>query len=204
MKGKEQRRKDKSREEKKRKKRKDHPYSGSSYLSTQSPSGSSLSLPHPHPSSPSLSPARCSSHPRVATPVLWMKSCSIITPLGVNRKECSAAPLVISACRLSSWYSLQPRSKCLTFWTLSEHWHCVESYDGRRIKKDLKYPRPSRNWWIVEATVWSVPVMSSVGFQQGLQSLCLRAVSQYSRPLALVVHVCYHSLRLTSWICRLM
>ena len=39
--------------------------------------------------------------------------------------------LVIPACRLSSWYSLQPRSRCLTLWTLSEHWHCVESYDGR-------------------------------------------------------------------------
>ena len=47
----------------------------------------------------------------------------------------------------------------MTLWTLSEYWHCVESYDGRRIKKDLKYPCPSRSWWIVEATVWSVPVM---------------------------------------------
>ena len=33
----------------------------------------------------------------------------------------------------------------------------MESYDGRRIKKDLKYPCPSRNWWIVEAVVWSEP-----------------------------------------------
>ena len=79
--------------------------------------------------------------------------------------------LVIPACRLSSWYSLQPKSRCLTFWTLSEHWHCVESYDGRRIKKDVKYPCPSRSWWIVEAIVWSVPVMSFVGFQLGPQSL---------------------------------
>ena len=100
-----------------------------------------------------------------------MKSCNTVTPFGMNRREYSVVSLVIPACRLSSWYSLQPKSRCLTFWTLSEHWHCVESYDGRRNKKDVKYPCPSRSWWIVEATVWSVPVMSFVGFQLGPQSL---------------------------------
>ena len=35
----------------------------------------------------------------------------------------------------------------MTLWTLSKHWHCVESNDGRRIRKDLKYPCPSRSWW---------------------------------------------------------
>ena len=109
------------------------------------------------------------------------------------------ASLVIPAYRLSSWYSLQPKSRCLTLWTLPEHWHCVESYDGRRIKKALKHWCPSRNWWIVEAIVWSVPVMSFVGFQLGPQPLCLRAVLQYSCPLVVVVHICCHSLRLASW-----
>ena len=52
----------------------------------------------------------------------------------------------------------------------------MESYDGRRIKKDLEYPCPSRNWWIVEAVVWSEPVMSYVGFQLGPQSLSLGRV----------------------------
>ena len=107
---------------------------------------------------------------------------------------------VIPACRLSSWYSLQPRSRCLTLWTLLEHWHCVESYDGRCIRKDLKYPCPSRSWWIVEAVVWSVPVMSFVGFQLGFQSLCLWAMLQYPclLPVAVVVYMCCHSLRLAS------
>ena len=80
----------------------------------------------PHPSSPSLS-ARCSNHPRVATPLVWMKSCNIVAPFGVKRRECSVVFLVFPTCRLSSWYSLQPRRRCLTLWTLSEHWHCVES-----------------------------------------------------------------------------
>ena len=72
--------------------------------------------------------------------------------------------LVIPACRLSSWYnvSLQRRSRCLTLWTLSEHWHCVESYDGRRIRKDLKYPCPSRSWWIVEAVAWYAAVIAEM------------------------------------------
>ena len=150
MEGKRGKEKEKEREqgrkERKRKEKqsKDRLYSGSFYLSTRSPSGPSLSLPHPHSSSPTLLPARCSSHPRVATSVLRMKSCSIVIPLGVNRRECSLVSLVIPACRLSSWYSLQPRSRCLTLWTLSEHWHCVESYDGRRIEKDLEYPSPTK------------------------------------------------------------
>ena len=139
-------RKETKRNGRKRKERKAHPCFDSFYLSALSSSGSSLNLPHPHSSLPSLSSVRCNSHCRVATPVLWMKSCSTVTPLWVNRRECSVVSLVIPACRLSSWYSLQPKSRCLTFWTLSEHWHCVESYDGRHIKKDLKYPCPSRNW----------------------------------------------------------
>ena len=108
--------------------------SESSYLPARSPSGSSLSLPHPHSSSPPLSSARCSSHPRVATLVVRIKSCSIVVPSGAKRSECSVVSLVIPACRLSSWYSLQPRSRCLTLWTLSEHWHCVESYVRRRTR----------------------------------------------------------------------
>ena len=183
--------------------RKDSLCSGSSYPSTGLPSGSSLSLPHPHSSSPSSSSVRCSSHPRVATLVVRIKSCSIAIPPGVNRRECSVVSLVIPACRLSSWCSLHPRSRCLTLWTLSEHWHCVDQYCERRIRKDLKYPCPSRSWWIVEAVVWSALVMSFVGFQLGSQSLCLRAMLQYSRPLVAVVHICCHSLRLTSLICRL-
>ena len=146
-----------------KRRRKDSLCSGSSYPSTGRPSGSSLSLPHPHSSSPSSSSVRCSSHPRVATLVVRIKSCSVVS-------------LVIPACRLSSWCSLHPRSRCLTPWTLSEHWHCVDSYGGRRIKKDLKYPCPSRSWWIVEAVVWSALAMSFVGFQLGSQSLCLRAM----------------------------
>ena len=171
--------------------------SGSSYLPTRSPSGSSLSLPHPHSSSPppSLSSARCSSHPRVATLVIRIKSCSIVVPLGVKRRECSVVSLVIPACCLLSWYSLQPRSGCLTLWTLSEHWHCVESYAVRRIRKGLKYPCPSRSWWIVEAVVWSLLVMSFVGFQLGPQSFCLWAMLRYPCPLTEVVHICCHSLR---------
>ena len=43
----------------------------------------------------------------------------------------------------------------MILWTLPEHWHFVESYDGRRIRKDLKYPCPSRSWWIFEAVVWT-------------------------------------------------
>ena len=121
------------------------PLPGSSYLPTRFPSGSSLSLPNPHSPFPSLSSARCSSHPRVATTV-WMKSCNIVAPFGAKRRECSAVSLVIPACRLSSWHSLQPRSRCLTLWTLSEHWHCMESYDGRHIRKDLKYSCSSRSW----------------------------------------------------------
>ena len=58
--------------------------------------------------------------------------------------------------------------------TLSENWHCLRSYDGSRIRKDLKLPCSSSSWRIVEAVVWSV-LMSSVGFQLGPQSLCLRA-----------------------------
>ena len=77
----------------KEKKSKDRLYSGSFYLSTRSPSGPSLSLPHPHSSFPTLSSARCSSHPRVSTPALWIKPCSIVTPLGVNRRECSLVSL---------------------------------------------------------------------------------------------------------------
>ena len=106
-------------------------------------------LPAPLLACPTLSPlssARCSSHSRVATPVVWMKSCSIAAPFGVKRRECSVVSLVIPACRLSSRYSLQPRNRCLTLWILSEHWHCVESYAGGRIRKDLKYPCPSRSW----------------------------------------------------------
>ena len=111
----------------------------------------------------------------------------------------------ISGLSSLSWYSLQPRSRCLTLWTLSEHWHCVESYGGRRVRKGLKYSCPSRSWWIAEAAVWSVLVMSFVGFQLGPKPLCLCAMLQYPCPLAVVVrvHICCHSLRLTSSICRL-
>ena len=98
--------------------------------------------------------------------------------------------LVIPACCLPSWYSLQPRSRCLILWNLSEHWNCVESYDGRRIRKNLKYPCPGCSWWIAEAVVWSVLVMSFVGSQLGLQSLCLWAMLQYPCPLAVAVHIC--------------
>ena len=92
------------------------------------------------------------------------------------------------------------RSRCLTLWTLSERWNCVESYDGRCIRKDLECPCPSRSWWIVEAVFWSVLVMSFVGFQLGFQSLCLWAMLQYPclLPVAAVVHICCHSLRLAS------
>ena len=123
--------------------------------------------PHPHSTYPSLWSVCCSSHPRVATLVAWMKSLSIFAPLGMKRRVCSVVSLVIPACRLSSWYSLQPRSRCLILWAFSEQWHCVGSYGGRRIRKGLKYPCPSRSWWVVEAVVWSVLVMSFVGSQLG-------------------------------------
>ena len=149
------------------------------YIPTRYTSGSSLSLPTPThllPLSPlpvvaatlALLPLSCSSHSRVATPVVWMKCFSIVAPFGVRRRACSVVSLVIPACCLPSWYSLQPRSRCLTLWNLSEHWNCVESYDGRRIRKDLKYPCSGCSWWIVEAVVWSVLVMSFVGSQLGL------------------------------------
>ena len=90
-----------------------------------------------------------------------MKSFNIVAPFRVKSRACSVVSLLIPACRLSSWYSLQPGSRCLALWTLSEHRHYMESYDGRRIGKDLKYPYLSRSWWIVEAVVWSVMVMRS-------------------------------------------
>ena len=76
-------------------------------------------------------------------PVVWMKSCNIAAPFGATKRECGVVSLVIPACLLSSWYSLKSRSRCLTLWTLSEHWHCVESHDGRRIRKGLRYPCPT-------------------------------------------------------------
>ena len=103
--------------EERKERKKAHPCSDSSYLPTLSSSRSSLNLPHPHSYPPSLSSVHCNSHCSVAAPVLWMKSCAV-TPLGVNSRECSVVSLLIPACRLSSWYSLQLKSRCLTFWTL--------------------------------------------------------------------------------------
>ena len=75
-----------------------------------------LPPPLPHAS------ARCSSYPRVAALVIWMNSCSIVAPFGVKRRECNVVSLVIPACRLSSWYSLQPRSRCLTTPPRGKRW----------------------------------------------------------------------------------
>ena len=113
--------------EERKERKKAHPCSDSSYLPTLSSSGSSLNLPHPHSSPPSLSSVRCNSHCRVTTPILWIKSCSAVTPLGVNSRECSVVSLVIPACRLSSWYSLQPKrplsSRPAWWWTSTLSWH---------------------------------------------------------------------------------